>query len=443
MTHIELMTALAAAKGGEVISLPPGDYGDVEIIDRKPAVPITLRSADPKDPARFRTLLLDACDGLILEGLAVAFTPTSMTVAHSSAVMLRRCGRIVVRGCKVLGDVNGAVTGIAATTSPDAARPDASVLGLPIGRAITVERCDDVRIERNDIARFLRGVTLTNSSNVQIIDNDIHHIRTSPILGAAWPVKITGNWLHSNCPWNYGGNGDHGGFIRLWLEAGQPAMVGVVIADNLLDQGSGPPVVAVHLQDKAAAGLPSNGYRNLTIAGNVTLNGSTQAYTLENCHGVLTDCLMLQTEGTVKQGPSLLFKEGTAMAVERNTLTDVGDMVKNQVPPSTYLDNVLISRGPRPATEIIAAREAWLAGHRAPDLATLLAAADREIGSLTNALETALERLSTAETDLAAERQAMAAERLRNAALVKCLGVLAEGVTAALKEIDPSMAAAA
>ena len=68
----ELMSALAHAKGGEVLLLQPGNYGDLVLHDQrmpfvKFSAPVTMRSGDPQRLATFTSVKLMGVENLTFE----------------------------------------------------------------------------------------------------------------------------------------------------------------------------------------------------------------------------------------------------------------------------------------------------------------------------------------------------------------------------------------
>jgi Ca2+-binding RTX toxin-like protein len=300
-TAAQLTAALSVAKGGDVIRLASGHYGDVAISGRAFASDVTITSKDPANAATFNSLTVKSSANIDFVGIDVLFKPTMTTVSFTSAVMIDGSKGIEFTDGTVKGGL--AINGVAETSTVRDAT--GNVIGHPAGRGFTVQNSSDVSITQTDLSAFDRGIVLVNSRDVTIAGNDIHHLRRSGIVGAADNLTIEDNQMSSSSPWRWGQtNGDHADFIALWTD--KTAVSNVVIRNNILEQGDGLPILGMWLTGTAAAP-----FKNVVIDGNAVLGTDHQGIMLTwVMSGAVTDNTLVKSAGGVK-APGVLIREGS------------------------------------------------------------------------------------------------------------------------------------
>ena len=77
-----LIAALMAAKGGEVISLKPGFYGDFAIAGKQYASPVRIVSEDTLRPATFGRIAVTGVGNLTFDSIALDWRVTAETQDH-------------------------------------------------------------------------------------------------------------------------------------------------------------------------------------------------------------------------------------------------------------------------------------------------------------------------------------------------------------------------
>jgi len=299
-TSAELSAALTAARGGDVIRLAAGNYGDVTISSKNFTTDVTITSADATNLATFHSLYVKSSSGLVFDDVNVNFTPTATTTSTSSAVRVLYSHDITFQG----GVVNGgpAINGV----SPTATTLDSTgnVLGMPAGRGFTLDRSSDITIENVDIHTLHRGMVLANSSDLRIRGNEIHGLRTSPIVGGGVNhVIIEGNHLTESRPWRWG-SGDHADFIHLWTSPDSQTgpTTDIQILNNAIEQGDGTAILGIYLDDDGTG----FGFSGVKITNNLILNGNGQGVRLENVFdSIVADNTLLQTSGTASNAPGI------------------------------------------------------------------------------------------------------------------------------------------
>ncbi len=269
----DLQLALKNATGGETFNLGTTGFGNVSLSNLSFGTAVTIKGG------HFDTLKLIGVDGITMDGMMLDFTPDANSTNNSQAV-------------RIWGSSNVAITHATLTGGPSVNGVDASattldstgnVLGLPVGKAINIENSSHVTVSDTEISQFAKGVTFATSSDLLISGNEIHDLRTTPISGSVVSgLVITGNHTWDSNPWNFGGNGDHGDRIHIWTD--KTTISGVVISDNLLEQGGGAPMLGIYLDDNGK-GL---GFDNAVIIDNTLVDGEGQGVLLENVSGLVS-----------------------------------------------------------------------------------------------------------------------------------------------------------
>jgi len=334
----ELQSILASAKAGDVISLSAGDYGDVTIKGKNFAQDVTITSADPAHEASFHSLNVQSSSGLDFSGVTVNLVPTASTVSFSAAVKIANSSDITFSG----GHVNSgaAITGVAATaTKLDGT---GNVIGMDTARGVDIEGSSNVTVKGVEIDHLYKGVTIGSSTGVTVSDNNIHDVRTSTIDAAADNnLVIDGNTMSNSHPWNTG-NGDHADFIHIWtdpsLQTG--ASNNIQITNNTMSQGDGVAPLGIYLDDNAH-GL---GFTNVTIQGNVILNGAGQGVRLENTsQAVVDNNTLLQTSGTPKNAPGIIVADGSHdVDVSGNVTSYASNSLTGVLATANIHDNTIV-----------------------------------------------------------------------------------------------------
>ena len=321
-TSAQLQTALASAHGGDTILLASGSYGDFSVANRSFSSQVTIESADAGHPAEFRSISISGSQNLAFQNLSVHFTPTASTYAWDAALFVSGSSHIAFIHNEVDGGLS--VNGVLATATQLDATQD--VIGLPAARAATVSHSSSVQFIDNEINTFDRGLVLQMSTGLTITGNDIHNLRRTPIDGAGVSqTVIAGNYLHDLHPWHWG-YGDHGDFIHIWTDPAMQtgASAGLVIKDNYLAQGAGTAVLGIYLDDNSN-GL---GFSGAQITGNVVYNGNGQGMRLENLMNSKVDGnVLLQSSGELKVGPTIMARDGTSMLSMTHNIVSGLDLV--------------------------------------------------------------------------------------------------------------------
>lgn len=324
----ELHAALNSAKGGEVIELAAGDYGDFYFSRKKFASDVTIKSADAENPAVFNTLTFYDVRNVAVDGVDVQFKPTEDTVDWDGVVTISNAHNVTFKNSTMQGAI--AETGVPGDSNPGENDGSGNVIGKPIARAFKVTFASEIHIEGNDVRTFSTGVGASQVEGLSVIDNTILDLRRSPFTGSDLDdLVIRGNHFGHSNPHNLGGAGDHADFVHLWNRAGdsEPDR-NIEIVGNFFDQGPGQAIFGIFLE----AEWHTKGYENVTIAENVLLNTDANGIVIQKLNGgAITNNTLLSAGDDPKKTPGVLLRDQTQnVVIDKNVLGYVD--YKSKVP---------------------------------------------------------------------------------------------------------------
>ena len=327
----ELFEALTTATGGEIIELAAGDYGnltlwDVQYPNIKFPETVTVRSEDPSDMASFSGMKLNGVENLTFDMIEVDFVPDENTVKREAAVQMKNVADVTFSNSVFEG--GPAVNGVPyETTREEGLDSTGNVIGLPTGRAFNVYHSEGVTLENNDISLFAEGAHFVSTDGLNIIGNEIHNLRDTPLKGADLDnVLVDGNYFHNFTPWNLGGAGDHGDLIHFWTDERYQdgPSENFTVSNNYFSEGVGASLLGVYFDDDGN-GL---GYTNVVIENNVIQNGDSQGIRFENVDGaIIRDNTLVQSSGDKNDAPGVVLTQHSS---------DI--LIENNVHSGVYID---------------------------------------------------------------------------------------------------------
>ena len=179
----QLQDALAQAKGGEVIKLATGNYGDLRLDDMTFASNITITSARPLHPATFTGLDLNNVSNLTMGSVVFDYKFAAGDPSYITPFSVTGGANVTIRN----STFNGA--------SAHGVSAEADGYGYGTGLAISDTR--NVHVSGNEIFNFYRGLSVSDSSAVTIAGNDVHGIRSDGMdFVQVQGVTIAGNHIH-------------------------------------------------------------------------------------------------------------------------------------------------------------------------------------------------------------------------------------------------------
>lgn len=456
-----LQTMAAAAHAGDTITLPAGPAGDGDIRNVAFAAPgVTITSADPKNPAVFRSMMVMSASGLNFDGVNINFTPDATTVDWSSFVQINSSHDIGWRHSIIHG--GPAITGIPENATLDQQNADATgnVIGRPTGYAVNVVSSQHVALEFNDVSGSDRLVILNTVSDSLIGHNFLHDRRRTAIAGANLNrIIVNGNVVDGAVPWNWNngagviGYADHADMMAFYSASGQAAANdNVAITNNIMAQRAGANILGMW-----AAGSAGSLFTNLTISGNLILAPNLQGIMLSDISGaaVSNNTLVqvplpsMTAEQLVKQFPTVLLLAPDAGAVTTGiTMTNnaVGVGISDRSGGTNTETGTTLTTPTKDSgvTEI----RAWLPAH--PDMVALAAPLlpasspaappavdprDAQIADLTSKLGTANAQVATLNANLSAAAAAQTAAAAQVSSLTQQLSAAKAAQVASLAQV--------
>jgi hypothetical protein len=272
----DLGAALASASAGSVLELSGGDYGafDVRKVSGSVGQPITVRSADPAKPARFSEMDLREVNHVVLDGLLFdyAYSPADKSNLRSFQIFASR--DLTIRNSTFDGD-------LAPADSPD---EDA----YPTGFGLSVTSSAEIKIEHNAIHDFYRGLIVTDSVDVDIVNNDLYAIRMDGMnFAQVERVMIENNVIHDFK--RAVDSADHADMIQFWTTQTERPSLDIIIRNNVLNSGGGWYTQSIFMRneevDRGRAGREMF-YKNVTIEGNVIINAHRHGITVGETEGL-------------------------------------------------------------------------------------------------------------------------------------------------------------
>src|SRR6056297_174587 len=343
-TKDELLSALSSATGGDTIELAGGDYGSLSLIDGTTDfsvdfdAAVTIRSADPETPASFAWMNLRGVSNLTFDSVVFDSIFTGAEVWTAPFKVHDSTG-ITIRNSLFEGE-------LASDTG------DASADGFATGIGLSVGSSDNITIENNEFATWYRGMTFGGSTNVEIVENDIHSIALDGMNFVTMQnVLIEDNYIHDFAR----GPSGHSDMIQFWTRGTSAPSTDIIIRGNTLDKGDGDLTQSIFMRneevDQGRAG-PEMFYQNILIENNTIYNSHTHAIWVGE-----TDGLTVQNNSVLKVGttgtPVISLKSVSKdVIVEGNIAANIGGFANQSdwvyqnnaiIEPSDYVKHFITS----------------------------------------------------------------------------------------------------
>lgn len=275
----ELERALRSARGGERIELAPGRYEPLVLSGRRSnpvtwSSPVTVTSADARNPAMLTALDLRFVDNLTLANLAFTYRFAPGDLQRAKPFMLRDVNRITIRGSQFKGDT-AAGTGTASD-------------GFATGTGLDVTDADALSIKDNRFELWHRAAVFNRVKGLTVSGNAVSRMRSEGFnFIAVTEAVIERNHFHDFQ--TSLATGDHPDMIQFWTNQTKTPSVNVVIRNNILDAGGGNWTQSIFMRneevDSGRAGQEMF-YRNIEITGNVIRNAHSHGITVGETDGL-------------------------------------------------------------------------------------------------------------------------------------------------------------
>lgn len=278
-TAAQLTSALALCKGGETILLAGGDYGSLKLSDHGGVdvafeSPITIKSADPTNPASFDRLNVDGASNVVIDSVVFDYTFKSTDDIKVKPFEVTDSSNIVIKNSVFDGDVASGVS-----TVSD---------GYGFGQGLVVRNSSSVTIENNEFFDWHRGAVFDNSKGLVITGNEMHSIRSDGMnFVLVNNVLIEDNYIHDfkASPTST----DHRDMIQFWTTGTTKPSTNIVIRGNTLDIGEGSYTQSIFMRnemvDSGGAGA-SMFYQNVLIEDNAIYNAHLHGITVGETNGL-------------------------------------------------------------------------------------------------------------------------------------------------------------
>lgn len=274
-----LYAALANAKGGEIIKLAGGNYGDFALeaksgFDITFPSNVTITSADPLHPASFSGLYMRGVENLTLDSVVFDYKFTAGDPIYQRPFDVIGGDHITIRNSTFDGDAAKGVS-----TEAD---------GFGYGIGLSVRGASNVTIDSNEFYNFHRGLVVNDSDAVVVTGNDLHSMRTDGMdFSEVHGARIEGNHLHDfkGSPTSL----DHPDMIQFWTNGTKEPSTDITIRGNVLDIGEGSATHSIFMRnDQVDRGLAGSEmfYRNVVIEENVITNGHLHGITVGETAGL-------------------------------------------------------------------------------------------------------------------------------------------------------------
>jgi parallel beta-helix repeat protein len=272
----DIAAAIQAAKPGAVIELVGGDYGALNLRGLSGAVdaPITLRSADPANPAIMTGLNLREVSHLVLDGLLFDYTFRVEDSPSLRPFQVFTTRDLVIENSTFDGDL------------ADSDLPDQGA--YPTGFGLAVRSSAQIRLENNEMRDFYRGFVIRDVVDLSVLNNDVHAIRMDGMnFAQVERVLIEGNTIHD---FKRALNSiDHSDMIQFWTSQTERPSVDITIRNNVLNSGLGWYTQSIFMRNEMVdSGLAGKEmfYRNIVIEGNVIVNAQAHGITVGEADGL-------------------------------------------------------------------------------------------------------------------------------------------------------------
>ena len=278
-TAAELMAALAASTGGETILLEGGNYGDFTLSAKSKfdldLEGVTIKSADPDNPAVFTTMALHGVSNLTIDGVIFDYTFSAGDVSYTKPFLVSDSTNITITNSVFDGDVASGVSEV----------DD----GYGYAYGLVVRNSTGVTISDNDFHTWLRGAVFSGSTGLTITGNEVHDIRSDGMdFVAVQDVLIEDNYFHDFRA-SYDSS-DHRDMIQFWTNGSSRPSTDITINSNIFDIGEGSSTQSIFMRneevDTGRAGTEMY-YQNITITNNTIYNGHLHGITVGETDGLV------------------------------------------------------------------------------------------------------------------------------------------------------------
>jgi len=312
-TMAELDAAIASARGGETILVATGEYGEVRVFNRVYSTPVTIRSANPRRPARMRRLRVIGSRNLRAEHLDIgeALGPTDKEWTRMAEIF--SSDAVTLRNVRVHGSLDG--------------NPKNDGWGLFIRNSRNVQVLD------SEFTELALGILSESVDRLVVRGNHFHHLqRDGADFAGCVDVLIESNRFHDFYP----KDGAHPDAIQFWTAKQKRPSTDIVIRNNVVLQGGGGGLQGIFMGNEEKIR-----YARITIQNNLL-------YSAVQYHGIMVDSAdnVAIADNTVVSPPDdvarywIRLLNADQASIERNVTDDITLERSNP----RLVDNIVFSK---------------------------------------------------------------------------------------------------
>jgi nitrous oxidase accessory protein NosD len=247
-TPAQLSAAVKSSHAGDVISLAPGDYGDVTLRNTDVGGALTIASRDAGAMAKLTSLTIEGGKAIKVRSLEIALP------AGGTAVKVSGSDNISLDGLNVHGS----------------ATPEA----IGSGNGMLIRGSSNVSVLNSDFHNLGNALAHLDSDHLTISRNQFHDIRVDGVRGGGSSnVAITSNVFRNFVRLKK----EHPDAIQFWTTRTKESAHDIRVADNMILRDAGSPMQGIFITDQTKGRLP---YRNVEVTGNVVIGAMFHGITL-------------------------------------------------------------------------------------------------------------------------------------------------------------------
>lgn len=319
----ELAAALASAQGGDRILLAGGSYGDLSLKNRAFGSEVEIVSADPNNPAEFRTVTLNTVSNLTFRSVEIGYTLAPGEPTFAKMVNVTKGSYLTFDDVHVRGSLDG---------NP-----------VNDGNGISILDSDHIRVVNSEFQQLNRAAMFGNSTHVEVRNNNFHDLRSDGAdFAEVQNVVIDGNRFTNFFPEGTA----HPDAIQFWTRGTTKASTDIVISNNVILQGDGRGTQGIFLSDKDGL-LP---FERVTITNNlVYVNDGYNGLHVFSGKSVVVQNNTVVSERGDKETIYIRMEQVDGLVLKDN----VSDTIINDRNTNVYLiDNVRLDQSPNRADEL-------------------------------------------------------------------------------------------
>lgn len=257
--------------------------------------PVTITNADPDNPAVIGYTKLSWVSNVTFDGVTF-YAEGDDIPDHQQLVRMREVENVTIRNSSLSSNGEG-VLGV----EGEAAVEGASLLGFRTSTGLV--------FENNVVSGGIHGLTLDESSDITISDNEFYGIQADGIrMVAVQDVEISNNYMHDFIGTTLDVN--HPDYIQIWGTGAESNSSDVTISNNVIDTGDGQFYQGIfgHNED-----YEENGWRfeNFVIEENVIFASGYHMISLGD------------TSGMIVRNNSVLYNQDAERAETDGTWTEM------------------------------------------------------------------------------------------------------------------------